>query len=136
MFTEDELLEAVDILVEDYGLDEDEAIDLISEDLTVGSVYRGMNNMYRDTGKNYRNYKALKDNPNATDNDIKNARKKYYGSAGKSAAATALVATAVGMAAKDAYEKYPKYKKKMDRKKRRQQNVKRLKRKIQRNLRY
>ena len=30
-YTEEELLEAVDILVEDYGIDEDEAIDMIAE---------------------------------------------------------------------------------------------------------
>lgn len=33
MYTEEELLEAVDILIEDYGYDEDEAIDLVSEEL-------------------------------------------------------------------------------------------------------
>ena len=31
MFTEEELLEAVDILVEEYGFDEDEAIELVNE---------------------------------------------------------------------------------------------------------
>ena len=31
MFTQEELLEAVDILVEDYGYDEEEAIDMVNE---------------------------------------------------------------------------------------------------------
>ena len=31
MYTEEELLEAIDILVEDYGFDEEDAIDIIAE---------------------------------------------------------------------------------------------------------
>lgn len=128
MYNEDEI---IDILIEQYGFDEDEAIELVNEALNIGSVARGMTGMYKDTINTHDKYKNLKATPSQhSPEEIKQARNDFYKATGKAAAATAVGAVALKYAAKDAKEKFPKFKAKLDRERRMKQRIKRMKRRM------
>ena len=131
MYNEEELLEAIDILIEEYGYDEDEAIELVNEALTLGSTVRGMSGMYKDAVNTRDRYKNLKDTPSHhSPEEIKQARNDFYKSTGKAAAATAVGAAALTFAAKDAKDKLPKLRAKLERQRRMKQRIKRMKRRM------
>ena len=135
MFTEDELLEAVDILVEDYGVDEDEAINMILESSLGSAVYKGMTKTYKDVGSSYNNYNNAKNNPNASQDEIRKARNNYYGKVGKASAVTAVAGTVAYHAYKDAKKKYPRFQRRMDRRLRTRQAIRHAKQDLRRRMR-
>ena len=70
MFTEEDLLEAVDILVEEYGIDEDEAINMISEQYEIELYNEGIRDYVGDP-------RNLKNSVNEFKQNVNNIPKTY-----------------------------------------------------------